>query len=217
MIGVYNYTVWLTYLSMISACAGIGLAIVGGEPYLAMFCLLLCGLFDAFDGRVARTKKNRTELEKGFGIQIDSLTDIVAFGVQPAAIGISVMHESMYYENNPSIRVISYVVYILFVLAGLIRLAYFNVIEEERQKAEGGGVAHFYTGLPITSSALVFPTILLIRYFTGGDLARLYLVFTAVTGFMFVSKLQVRKPGLKGILIMVTLGALELIALFLTK
>ena len=217
MIGVYNYTVWLTYLSMISACTGIGLAIVGGEVYPAMLCLLLCGLFDAFDGRVARTKKNRTDLEKGFGIQIDSLTDIVAFGVQPAAIGISVMHESMYYENNPSVRIVAYIVYILFVLAGLIRLAYFNVMEEERQKVEGGGVAHFYTGLPITSSSLVFPTILLIRYFTGGDLARIYLIFTAITGFLFVSKVQVKKPGLKGILIMIAIGLFELIALFLTR
>jgi len=217
MIGVYDYTVWLTYMSMASACFGIGLAVIGGQVYQAMLCLLFCGLFDAFDGRVARTKKNRTDLERGFGIQIDSLTDIVAFGVQPAAIGISVMHESSYYEASNAVRIASYVVYILFVLAGLIRLAYFNVVEEERQKKEGGGVAHFYTGLPITSSCLIFPTILLIRYFTGGDLARLYLVVTAITGFMFISKLQVRKPGLRGILIMVGLGLLELVALFLTK
>ena len=217
MIGVYNYTVWLTYLSMVSACFGIGLAVIGDEPYKAMICLLLCGLFDAFDGRVARMKKDRTDLEKGFGIQIDSLTDIVAFGVQPAAIGISIMHESSYYEGEPTVRIIAYCVYIMFVLAGLIRLAYFNVVEEERQKQEGGGVAHFYTGLPITSSCLIFPTILFIRYFTGGDLSRTYLIVTAITGYLFVSKLQVKKPGLKGILIMISIGLCELIALFLIK
>lgn len=43
-----------------------------------------------FDGRVARTKKNRTAEQKGFGIQIDSLCDIVAFGILPAVITIVV-------------------------------------------------------------------------------------------------------------------------------
>ena len=48
---------------------------------------MLAGLLDAFDGRIARTKANRTDAEKRFGIQIDSLNDLVCFGVLPAAIG----------------------------------------------------------------------------------------------------------------------------------
>ena len=39
-----------------------------------------------FDGKIARTKKNRTEVEKRFGIQIDSLADIICFGVAPSLI-----------------------------------------------------------------------------------------------------------------------------------
>lgn len=85
MVGVYDYTVVLTYFSLASAVTGIFVSLSGpGHPVLGSLFLLLCGLFDAFDGRVARRKKDRTELERQFGIQIDSLTDLVAFGVLPA-------------------------------------------------------------------------------------------------------------------------------------
>ena len=55
MIGVYNYTVVLTYLSLLSASSGIMVSLWGkGHPFIGIFFLLLCGLFDAFDGKVAR-------------------------------------------------------------------------------------------------------------------------------------------------------------------
>ena len=53
---------------------------------MALVCLAISGLCDMFDGKVARTKKDRTEAEKRFGIQIDSLADIVCFGVSPAIL-----------------------------------------------------------------------------------------------------------------------------------
>ena len=86
MIGFYDYTMVLTYLSLLSATTGIVVSLSGGgHPYLGCLFLLVCGLCDAFDGKVARTKKDRTRMEQNFGIQIDSLSDIVAFGVLPAA------------------------------------------------------------------------------------------------------------------------------------
>ena len=89
MLGFYDYTVVLTYCSVISAVIGIYVSLSGaGHPYIGVMLLLLCGLFDTFDGRVARSKKNRTEKEKAFGVQIDSLSDLVAFGVLPVCIGI---------------------------------------------------------------------------------------------------------------------------------
>lgn len=85
MIGIYDYTVLLTYFSLLSAGTGIVVSLSGhGHPYIGTFFLLFCGLCDAFDGKVARTKNNRTELERNFGIQVDSLSDLVAFGVLPA-------------------------------------------------------------------------------------------------------------------------------------
>ena len=72
MIGVYDYTVIATYLSLLLGLGGLYSA-AQNEPLDAMLCLMLAGLLDAFDGRIARTKKDRTEQEKRFGIQIDSL------------------------------------------------------------------------------------------------------------------------------------------------
>ena len=79
MIGFYDYTVILTYISFASSISGIFLATRGHFNW-AIFCLAFSGLCDMFDGKIARTKKNRTEDEKRFGIQIDSLCDIVCFG-----------------------------------------------------------------------------------------------------------------------------------------
>ena len=95
MIGVYDYTVVLTYLSLISGLIGIIACLHGiGHPFVGIFFLLLSGLCDTFDGRVARRKQDRTELEKSYGIQIDSLADLVAFGVLPGCIGIAMLRVS---------------------------------------------------------------------------------------------------------------------------
>lgn len=70
MIGFYDYTVILTYLSLMSGTIGIMLCLNGmGHPYLGMFFLLFSGLCDTFDGKVARSKKDRTTQMKKFGIQ----------------------------------------------------------------------------------------------------------------------------------------------------
>ena len=96
MIGFYDYTVILTYLSILSGTAGIILCLNGiGHPYLGMFFLLFSGLCDTFDGKVARMKKDRTAEMKRFGIQIDSLADLIALGVLPACIGMAMFRSRL--------------------------------------------------------------------------------------------------------------------------
>ncbi|MBO4759682.1 MAG: CDP-alcohol phosphatidyltransferase family protein [Spirochaetaceae bacterium] len=221
MIGCFDYTVILTYLSMISATTGIMLCLNDiGHPYLGMFFLMFCGLCDAFDGKVARTKKDRTDMMKKFGIQIDSLSDLAAFGILPACIGIAMLRSSIEFSIFPNfkflhladksaiIKVVLTAIAVLYALAAMIRLAYFNVIEEERQKTEEGA-NKTYIGLPVTSSALVFPTILLLHIFFSADLTIWYFIFLGILGFLFISKIQIKKPDMKGILIMIAIGLLE--------
>ena len=178
------------------------------HPFIGVFFLLVSGLCDAFDGKVARSKKNRTEMEKKFGIQIDSLADMVSFGVLPACIGSAMMRVVLqnYEAGDPTgadkllshpYFFICYAVIILYILAALIRLAYFNVAEEERQKTEGG-VRKYYEGLPVTSAALIFPTVLLFQYVLPKDITWIYFLAMAVTGFLFISKIPVKKPGYQG-------------------
>lgn len=223
MIGFYDYTVLLTYLSLFSAGAGIFISLSdNGHPYLGTFFLLFCGLCDAFDGRVARAKKNRTQMEKNFGIQIDSLSDLIAFGVLPAAIGMALIRTSpllkMIFDAGEFplalVRIVLFAVMVLFILAALIRLAYFNVTEEERQRTEGGARRSF-VGLPVTSSALIFPSVMLFRYILPMDISIVYFPVALITGLLFLSKLRIPKPGLRGILIMIGVGVLECALLLL--
>ena len=64
---------------------GIGLSMYG-RTSMAIVCLMVSGFCDLFDGSIARTKK-RTESEMKFGIQIDSLADMICFGVLPVQSG----------------------------------------------------------------------------------------------------------------------------------
>ena len=219
MIGYYNYTMFLTYISLVSASLGIVIALTGsGHPYIGMCFLLVCGLCDAFDGKVARLKKERTTTEKKFGIQVDSLSDIVAFGVLPVCIGAALMRTSDALQKIQSgtagmvFTVILFIIMTLYALMALIRLAYFNVTEEERQNTEEGS-RKYYLGLPVTSAAIIFPSVLLIIYlfrkFKEVDLAPVYFVILGITALAFVLKFQLKKPGLKAILAMVALGAIE--------
>lgn len=219
MIGIYDYTVVLTYLSLLSASIGIVVSLGGtGHPYIGCFFLLLCGLCDAFDGKVARTKQNRSELERNFGIQIDSLSDLVAFGVLPTCIGAALIRTSAFLQNDfhgalgegqsMAARLVLYAVLVLYPLAALIRLAYFNVTEEERQRKEGG-TRRYFTGLPVTSAALIFPMVLMLHYILKADLTLVYIVVALITGFLFVSRIKVPKPGFRGVMIAVAVGSLE--------
>ena len=101
---------------------------------------------------------------------------------------------------------------ILYVLAAMIRLAYFNVMEEEDRNRDETG-AKIYTGLPVTSAALIFPAVLLIHMLIRADLTFLYFGVMLITGGLFISKIQIKKPQNKGIATMIFFGAVECVVL----
>ena len=84
MLGIYNYTVILTYIGMLVSFLGLSFA-MGGNIQAALLCLMISGVCDMFDGKIASTME-RTKQQKRFGIQIDSLSDLICFGVLPAVI-----------------------------------------------------------------------------------------------------------------------------------
>lgn len=222
MIGVYDYTVVLTYLSMISGVIGIIVSVTGiGHPEIGIFFLMVSGILDGFDGRVARTKKNRTEFEKNFGMQIDSLSDLICFGVLPAAIGLAQLRVSgrfteivskKDYEGSYAILVLLLVIAVFYVLAALIRLAYFNATCEERSReAQETGITYF-VGLPVTSAALIFPLQMIIQLFCKVDLTIAYFILMLLVAIAFVLNVKVRKPGPKGLSVIIAIGLLELVA-----
>lgn len=197
MIGFYDYTVILTYLGLSTGLCGIFLAASSNILY-SIVCLLLCGFFDMFDGKVARTKK-RNDDEKNYGIQIDSLSDLVCFGVLPACIGYFLGLKQYYYI----------LVLVLYVLCALIRLAYFNVLEMQRQKEEDS-ILKCYTGLPVTSVALIIPLIYMFKNMLGNNFNLVYLISLLVIAMLFILKIKIKKPSLKVMILFIFLGLIEL-------
>lgn len=221
MIGFYDYTVILTYLSVLSAGVGIMVSLSGaGHPYWGVMFLMLCGLCDTFDGRVARSKKNRTKKEKNFGVQIDSLSDLIAFGVLPACIGLALYKRDMLIGNKTVLAHVPYgfviLISALFILCALIRLAYFNITVEETQ-SDSLGDEKYYFGLPVTSTALIFPTFLLIRHFLCLNISFAYYIILIIVGILFILKFKIRKPNSREIYLMVLAGAVEFLIVVAIK
>lgn len=199
MLGFYNYTVVLTYMGMLSSFVGLTY-IWKGDLKAAVICLMISGLCDMFDGKVASTKKDRTLNEKRFGIQIDSLSDLICFGVLPALFVFSIP------EKNP----VNVIVPGFYLLCALIRLAYFNVDEEERQSKTKESRT-VYLGLPVTSIALVLPLLFFISSHFQISLALMGSVALLVVGIGFLTPFQLKKPGNTGKILMVAAGVAEFI------
>lgn len=205
MLGYYNYTVIATYISVLSALCGMFLCGLG-RPDLAVYCLLLSGVLDMIDGPIARTREREAN-EKRFGIQIDSFSDFMAFGVLPAAILFSMWDKA--YELSTVMALCAGVASAFVALAALIRLSYFNVIEEIRQEEEGGRRKEF-TGMPVTTVALILPAVCAADFVLGDLLPMVLAAVMVITGILYISKLRFRKPRGVGMIVMAVIGLFEM-------
>lgn len=214
MLGVYNYTVWMTYVAMIISFVGISY-VLDGNFKAALLCLMTSGVLDMFDGKVASTKKDRTDFQKGFGIQIDSMSDLICYGVLPAMIVYELGREGsrLKFGPLPPVHNIVTAICACYLLCALIRLAFFNVDEAERQKVTAEE-RHIYKGLPVTSIALIIPAIYDIcsvvrrpfsEYVGAGILI--------VCGIAFISPFKLVKPNLLGKIVLICVGIAEIVAL----
>lgn len=207
MLGVYDYTVIATYISVISALCGMFLC-AAGHSELAVYCLLFSGFLDMLDGPIARTKKNRSDTEKKFGIQIDSLSDFMAFGVLPAAILFTEWQISGFVSGWRLAVAVGTSAFIA--LTALIRLAYFNVVEEIRQEQSSGQKRTSFEGMPVTTIALILPAVYMFKFLLGRITAYVMAAILVLCGVLFISKIRFRKPTGAKIIIMGILGAVEL-------
>ena len=197
-IGFYNYTVILTYLGLISSVYGMTEAL-DGRFTTAIACLVISGICDMLDGKVARTRE-RTDDEKRFGIQIDSLCDLICFGAFPAFLvyGLGLLG----FWGTTAMC--------LYVLAAVIRLGFFNVMEEKRQQETTEARKH-YQGLPVTSIAIIFPLVYLLRPSFGQQTyLRILIWVMLLVAFLFISKIKVYKPGNKMMIVIIVAGVIIL-------
>ena len=179
IVGMWNKSVILTYIGLAAAVFGICLSVSGSDLKFAMVCLIISGVADLFDGAVARRVK-RTEEEKEFGIQIDSLVDVVSFIALPITILICAGMNKPYH----------FLVFILFALCGIARLGYFNVATADMGKA-----VKYYTGLPVTYVALIFPLIYLAKLIVNENIFVIIITVSVLIVSAFeILKVKVIKP-----------------------
>lgn len=147
--------------------------------------LLLCAiLFDLLDGRIARM----TRTQSAFGLQLDSLADIVSFGVAPSLL---VYKWVLYRYPVPGLLVA-----FLFTACGAIRLARFNVLSS----SDAGGQAKpgkYIVGLPIPPASGILISLLVANHAVGGALGdKRYtvtlFVVTIVLSLLMVSSIKFR-------------------------
>lgn len=204
MIGFYDYTVVLTYISLAISVFGMTQAI-DGKFTTAIFCLALSGLCDMFDGKIARSKKNRTNDEKLFGIQIDSLCDVVCFGVFPGMICF------LLGVRGP----IGGIVIAYYSICSVIRLGFFNVLETNRQREEVGA-NKFYHGLPITSMAIALPLIFFLQLLVPAKVFLVILYFMLlIVGTLFIIDFKLPKPNNKVLTLLVIIVGIAVLAIII--
>jgi CDP-diacylglycerol---serine O-phosphatidyltransferase len=200
VVGYYGLWVALTYLSVVVAILGIHFALIDNVRY-ALVCLMISGVCDMFDGRVASLFKKRNTREKHYGIQIDSLADIISFGVLPAAIG--------YERYDPSGNFISLgwfdtAIFPIYLMAALIRLAYYNVIETELHGQNKKRT--YYEGLPVTSVAFIIPLTYALCHIFNKSIFDIYNILLIFLSAAFVLKIRVPKPRARTQILLCALG-----------
>lgn len=153
-----------------------------GEIGYAIICLMASGLFDLFDGLVAG-KLERSEKEALLGAQLDSLADLVCFGVTPIIIALNTGLNSMF----------DVALMAVYLCCAAMRLAYFNIYGKHDENGR-----QYYTGLPVTYAALIFPVVFISLNIIDLDIARNIVRLTFfVVALAFVLKVKIVKP--KGI------------------
>ncbi len=147
--------------------------VLNGFLAVAAQFMLVAVIFDSLDGWVARRTKRVDEF--GFGENIDSLSDVISFGVAPGMLLYSAC-------ASFSIPYINIVIALLILLCGILRLARFNVIT-------GEGSDEKFVGLPIPSTALILGSF----YLSGIFRADLALVIMVVVSVLMVSTIAYPK------------------------
>jgi len=183
-IGKWNKSVILTYIGLAVSIFGIMMCFNNNEKSVsfAMACLIIAGICDLFDGVIAR-KCKRTEQEKNFGIELDSLVDTIDFIALPIAIFIQLQMNTWYH----------YIIMVFFAICGIARLAHFNIMIEDKNKP-----VKYYTGLPVTYTALIFPIFYLFKYIIPLNIFNiLYTVLILLVAMLNIINVKIKKP--KGI------------------
>ena len=177
-IGQYRFCDFITMCGTLSSVIGIVLSIYGYEvaPFILLF---LCSIFDSIDGLFARKRKN-TEFESTYGVELDSLSDMISFGIFPIVLALNTVDYSLVYIIAP-----------IYGLCGLIRLAYFNTLNITKTNEKG-----YFRGVPITTIAFIYPFIYMLHLINYDVYGIASMITLSLLGILFITNIRVKKPDI---------------------
>lgn len=179
-IGYYNLANLVTLLGLCCALLACFL-LAQGNTAIAMLAFSCAGLCDMMDGRIARASSASGKRVRFYGVQLDSLCDVVSFGVVPCFMAFW-----LGYKDTLDI-----LIYLLFSACGATRLANFNM--EVALDSPNLRSSHF-TGLPIPFSVIVFP-LLMIVHIKAGQVAWLFRLVFLLVGIGYILRVRIPKPS----------------------
>lgn len=166
-----NLTNIITLFNLLFGSISI-LYILRGEYSYAAICIILAVLMDSMDGRVARRLHTASELGK----ELDSLCDLVSFGVAPSIL----IYTQVFSSFNTFTARAAVAAALLYIICGALRLARFNVLN----------CKDFFLGIPITLAGALMA---MISLFSASIPDSIILVIMFILAFLMVSNLRVPK------------------------
>jgi CDP-diacylglycerol--serine O-phosphatidyltransferase len=179
--GVYILPNFLTSMGLFCGFFSI-ISIMQGDYLRAAWAIVIAGVFDGLDGRIARM----TNTTSKFGLEYDSLADLVAFGVAPALLSYAWVLDQ--YGR------LGWLAAFLYVACGAVRLARFNVMTDIVKSS------HFL-GLPIPGAAgMVSTTVIFCFHFNFVDKVPLSIIFVLLIFFLaFLMVSSIKFSSFKGL------------------
>jgi CDP-diacylglycerol--serine O-phosphatidyltransferase len=180
------------YYIIMQAIRGSGLADPLNQPYFdrAALGIAFAIIFDGLDGRIARMTNTASE----FGRELDSLADVITFGVAPSLLaylwGVRQVQMGAYPHVQERLLHFGLVICFLFLICGACRLARFNISVNPKPKNPGRPGRKYFVGMPIPAGAGVIGAVI---HFEGGSpvgsqwMSMLWLGLVLFTGFLMVS------------------------------
>jgi len=170
---------FLTSLSLISGFASIIFSLENHFTF-ASWAIIVSVVLDGLDGQVAK----RNPVPSEFGKELDSLVDVVSFGIAPSILGYIFVYRSFYIWAS--------VVLFVYLFCSVLRLAKYNITPKET-------LVNYFYGLPTTASGGILASFILIyRRYTQLPPPIIFLLLVIVTAFLMVSKIRyINLDGIK--------------------
>ncbi len=164
-------------ITLIGICIGLTSIkfALDGKFAIAIIAILFAGLMDALDGRIARLIKGTSKMGK----ELDSLGDVISFGVAPALI--------MYFWNLQYLEKFGWFVCLIYVVCVALRLARFNVHSDE----EPSWKDNFFEGMPSPAGGIIVLMPLILSFSEFGDFFKINYDFLVPIFFVLVSILLI--------------------------